>query len=83
MVEFFDIKVPIKGNLKKGLILGLGARPTIAIVLSMIGYRDEVMPLVQKLSHGTRAFICNANGLRSFVNELRIDAILMDADNNE
>ena len=47
----------------------------------MSGYRDEVMPLVQKLSHDTRASFCMTNGLTSFMeNRVRFDKILMDAD---
>ena len=67
MSEIFDIKVPIKDELKKNLILGLGARPPIGIVLGFAGYYHQVIPLLQKLSHGTRAYIVNSNGLPGFV----------------
>ena len=38
------------------------------------------MPLMQTLSHGTRAYICNADGLHGFVYELHITELLNDAD---
>ena len=37
--EKFDIKVEIRDELKKGLILGLEARLPIGIVLGFVGYR--------------------------------------------
>ena len=80
MADKFDIKLPIKDDLKKGLIFGLGARTTIAEILSMCGYRHEVLPLMQNLSHGARSYIHNANGLPGFVFKLRIIDILYDAD---
>ena len=73
MSESFDIREPIKDALKKDLILGLQARPTIGIVLGFAGYRHQVIPLLQCLSHGTRAFTANADGLPGFV--LPFDAI--------
>ena len=72
MSEQFDIKVPIKDELKKNLILGIQARPPIGIILGFTGYRHLVLPLLQKLSHGTRAFIVNADGLSGFVLPLNI-----------
>ena len=67
MNELFDIKTPIKDELRKGLILGLNTRLPIGIVLGFAGYRDQVFPLLQTLSHATRAFIINAEGLPGFV----------------
>ena len=67
MSESFDIREPIKDALKKDLILGLHARPTIGIVLGFVGYSNQVMPLLQGLSHGTRAFTVNADGLPGFI----------------
>ena len=63
----FDIKASIRDELKKSLILGLDARPPIGIVLGFAGYYHQVIPLLQKLSHGTRAYIVNSNGLPGFV----------------
>ena len=38
------------------------------------------MPLLQKLSHGTRAYTVNADGLRGFLIEKSLKEILEDAD---
>ena len=67
MSEPFDIKVTIRDELKKNLIFGLEARPPIGIILGLAGYSNQVIPLLQKLSHGTRAFVVNADGLSGFV----------------
>ena len=64
--------MPIKEELKKGLIFGLEARPPIGIVLGFFGYQHQVMKMMQCLSHGTRAYIVNADGLPGFVLELDI-----------
>ena len=68
----FDIKEPIKDALKKDLILGLKARPSIGITLGFAGYCNQVLPLMQGLSHGTRAYIVNADGLPNFVKPVDI-----------
>ena len=76
MSKKFDIKIPIKKKLKKGLIFGIRARPPIGILLSFLGFCDEVMPILQVLSHSTRAFIINANGLPGFIVQRGIINIL-------
>ena len=63
----FKTKVALKEDLKKILIFGIEARLPIGLILGFYGYRHEVMPLMQNLSHGTRAYICNAEGLPGFV----------------
>ena len=42
MVEGKYIKVPIKEDLKKGLIFGINARLPLAIIAGQIGYTHEV-----------------------------------------
>ena len=74
-----DVKVPIKRELKKQLVFGLKARPPIAIILSFFGCSHEVYELMQTLSHSTRAFIFNAQGLKSFFTELDLSRILQEA----
>ena len=82
MTESFDIKVSIQEKLKKGLIFGFKARLPIAVLLQFLGYRHEVMPLLQRISHGTRAYIINADSLLGFVMELNIINLLKEADKN-
>ena len=49
--DTFDIRIDIKDEMKKGLILGLKARLPIAMIFAYVGYRHEVVPLLQILSH--------------------------------
>ena len=70
MVEDFDIKVQIREELKKGLIFGLQARLPIGIILGFTGFRYEVYQIMQTLSHSTRAYIVNANGLNGFLKRM-------------
>ena len=67
MSEMFNIKVPIRNELRKSLIFGLQARLQIGVILSFTGYHNEVLPLMQRLSPGTRAYLENADGLRGFI----------------
>ena len=39
----------------------------MAVVLSFFGYQEKVVNLFQKLSHSTRAYIWNAEGLPGFL----------------
>ena len=75
-----DFKVPIKDELRKNLIFGIHARPPIGIILGFVGYSYQVTPLMQVLSHGTRAFIVNAKGLKGFVLAFDIIKFLKEAD---
>ena len=63
----FDIKVEIKEELRKALILNIRARLPVGIVMSFYGYQHQVINLMQVFSHGTRAYIQNANGLPGFL----------------
>ena len=67
MSQPFEIRVTIKDELKKALIFGLEARLPIGIILGFIGYRHQVLPLMQSLTHATRAYIVNAGGLPGFL----------------
>ena len=46
MIEKFDIRVPIKDDLRKGLILGLQARLPIGIILGFLGHQLYIFPLL-------------------------------------
>ena len=59
----FDVRVTIKRHLKRKLVFGLQSRLAIGIILGYVGLRHEVLPLMQVLSHSTRAYIWNADGL--------------------
>ena len=67
MSQPFEIRVTIKDELKKALIFGLEARLPIGIILGFVGYRHQVLPLMQSLTHATRAYIVNAGGLQGFL----------------
>ena len=72
----WDVSIQIKDELKKSLIFGFQSRLSIGEVLSFVGYRHEVLPILQKLSHGTRAYVWNADGLKGFVQRIDICVIL-------
>lgn len=76
MSEKYDIIVPIKDNLKKKLIFRMKSRVAIGVIMSYFGFRHEALDLLQTLSHCTRAFIWNANGLQGFVVKLDIKTLL-------
>ena len=79
MSNKFDIKVVIKENLRKDLIFGISARLPIAMILGFTDFQHKVIPILQTLSHGTRAYIVNANGLPGFVLEFDIVRYLKKA----
>ena len=80
MIELHDILVPIRNELRKHLIFGIEARLPIGMILSFYGYHHQMMRLMQHLSHGTRAYIVNANGLPGFVLKYDIIRHLKQAD---
>ena len=46
---------------------GLQSRLVTATVLQYTGYKEDVLPMMQKLSESSRAFIYNASGLKGFL----------------
>ena len=80
LVEPQDVKVQIKEDLKKCLILNLRSRLAIGVVLGFVGWRHEVIPILQSLSHSTRAYIINANGLTGFLLSMNLIQFLQEAD---
>ena len=70
--------VPFKDSLKKRLPFGnLKSRHAIAVVLSYLGTTLEVYPLLQKISHTTRAYIFNEKGLKGFLEQASFTAWVM------
>ena len=67
MSDNLDIKVPIRENLKKALVFDIQARLPIGIVLRFAGFKNEMVPMLQSISHVTRAYIINADGLNGFL----------------
>ena len=68
--DSWTIKVPLKESLKKGLIFGLQSRLPVGLILGFLDYTNHVVPLLQIISHGTRAYIWNENGLLGFVKRI-------------
>ena len=77
--ESFDIQVPPKETMKKGLVFGFRARLPIAKILSFTGHRHEVLEMMQLVSNGTRAYIWNSDGDKGFVKRLDIMEVLKQA----
>ena len=82
LLKIFHIKVPIKKELMKGVVLGLGSKPAIGTFLSFVGYRHVAIELLQTLSHSTRAYLIKEDGLRGFVQRMDFVKILKDAEKN-
>ena len=64
------------GNLRSMPFENVRSRNAIATILSYMGYRHDVIPMMQEISHSTRAFIWNADGLPGFVREVNFVDIL-------
>ena len=62
-----DTKVPIKDGLRKDLLFGIKSRLSIAKILGFSGHSYHVMSMMQNISHSTRAYIFNADGLKAFI----------------
>ena len=74
------IKVPIKSELKTSIPFPIPSWLPIALILAFIGFRHETIPLMQSISHGTRAYILNENFLIGFIQKVDIIKILQSAD---
>lgn len=52
----------------KGLpFRGIQSRNATAVILSFFGMAENVLVMMRKLSHQTRAYIFNAGGLKGFL----------------
>ena len=75
----WEITVEIKQQYKKGTpIRGLQSRHAIACVFSFVDYQHETCPILQKLSHHTRAFCYYTDGLQGFAPVFNIVEILRE-----
>ena len=64
----FASKVSIKENLLQDILFPkFKSRYASATVLSYLNYEEEILDQLQKLSHGSRAYLVNADGLNSFL----------------
>ena len=62
------------------MIFDIESRLPNALILGFSGYRHEVHPIVQNLSHATRAYIVNSSGLPGFVAKPGVMQVLEQAD---
>ena len=63
-----DIRVEIKADQLSSLpFKDLQSRVCTATILQYTGYQQQIILLLQKLSHKSRAYIFNANGLQGFL----------------
>ena len=83
MCEKFDVMLSIREDLLKALILGIEARLPAANILSFAGFSHQVTPIMQQLSHGTRAFLHNSNNLSGFLVRLELMRIMNLADDDQ
>ena len=78
--DSWDLLVDIKSEHLKSLpFIRIRARAPTATILSYLGFRHQVIPILQTLSHKVRAYIFNANGLQGFLINLDISWIIKDA----
>ena len=78
--ENWDTKVPIEDCYLKEIPFDLiNSRGAIATVWTFVGYKHEVIEILQTLSHRTRAYVYNADGLQGFLVVLDIIKILKAA----
>ena len=75
-----ETEVPIKDEYRKLLPFGsLQSRNAVAIIFSLYGDSDQVLEIMRRASHRTRAYIVNAKGLKGFVVKPDLMKILNEA----
>ena len=52
----------------------------MGIILGFSGYRHDVLPLMQVVSHKTRAFIWNEDGQKGFLTKFYIMPVLYETE---
>ena len=77
----WDTKVPLNRDYQKVMSLpGIPARGPTAIILSFLSYKHDAIPILQHLSHGSRAYIHNAGGLKGFLIEFNLIDFLKNSE---
>ena len=72
-------KVPIRDELLTKLPVPiLQSRLGFATILAYTGYKQEIFYILQKLSHGSRAYLFNAKGLPGFLSDLPSPSPIMN-----
>ena len=80
----FEVDVPIKENYSKLIpFLGLQARGPVANIFSYFGHKDQVSDLMQVLSHSTRAYFVNSEGLGGFLIPYNVINILIQGEKSQ
>ena len=75
--EKFDARVKLKIKYDKAMPFeGLPAREAMATVWSYVGWKFQVVDILQKLSHQSRAYLYNGHGLSGFLVELNVIPVL-------
>ena len=74
--NFWDCKVPCKPLIQSASIAILGSKKASDLVLSYLDYRQNVVPLLQKTSHGMRCYMKATDGLRNTLVVMTITTVL-------
>ena len=82
--DAWDIKIHIRMELLKVLLIkGLESRNVMGTILSYVDHSDEVISLMQRISHSSRAYIWNADALQGYLVKQNVIKILEKIENNK
>ena len=66
--DAWNIRIHIRMDLLKVLLVkGLESRNVMGTIFSYVGHSDEVINLMQRISHKSRAYIWNADALQGYL----------------
>ena len=75
--DAWDIRIHIRmDQLKVLLVKGLESRNVMGTIFSYVGHSDEVIGLMQRISHKSRAYIWNADALQGYLVQQNVMKIL-------